>query len=278
MPWRGRWSPTRPRPGPTARPGRYEANFARERMIDIAARRLGLDPAELRRRNLVAAEQMPYETGTQTDGHPVSLRQRRLPAAARRGLERFDYEAMVAWRDAKPSDRGGAGIGLGFFVEKSGDRRLGVRAGRSRQRGPARGPRGAAPRSARASRPCWPRSAPRRLGVPLRGHRRGPPRRHRRRPRRDGLLRQPRHGDGRGCGQRGVRSAAARASSTRPAEMLEAAPDGPRDPRGQACRCGDQPTGASPWPRSRRPRNRRRRSAEGRNPACARRPTSTPRR
>ena len=42
--------------------GRPEAAFVLERMMDIAARRLGLDPVEIRRRNLVKSGQMPYET------------------------------------------------------------------------------------------------------------------------------------------------------------------------------------------------------------------------
>jgi aerobic carbon-monoxide dehydrogenase large subunit len=41
-------------------PGRYETDFIRERMIDLAARDLKIDRVELRRRNLVADAQMPY--------------------------------------------------------------------------------------------------------------------------------------------------------------------------------------------------------------------------
>jgi aerobic carbon-monoxide dehydrogenase large subunit len=43
--------------------GRPEATFVIERLIDIAARDLGLDPFELRRRNLVPPSAMPYDTG-----------------------------------------------------------------------------------------------------------------------------------------------------------------------------------------------------------------------
>src|SRR6202171_6449530 len=43
--------------------GRPVRNFAIERMIDRLARRLNLDPLELRRRHLVGPEEMPYETG-----------------------------------------------------------------------------------------------------------------------------------------------------------------------------------------------------------------------
>jgi aerobic carbon-monoxide dehydrogenase large subunit len=43
--------------------GRPVGNFAVERMIDRLARRLGLDPIEVRRRNLISPADMPYETG-----------------------------------------------------------------------------------------------------------------------------------------------------------------------------------------------------------------------
>ena len=47
-------------------PGRFEGDFFRERLIDIAARDLGIDPVEFRRRNLVPATAMPYSVATLT--------------------------------------------------------------------------------------------------------------------------------------------------------------------------------------------------------------------
>ncbi len=41
-------------------PGRFETDFFRERLIDMAAADLGIDRVELRRRNLVPASAMPY--------------------------------------------------------------------------------------------------------------------------------------------------------------------------------------------------------------------------
>src|SRR5262249_48802320 len=49
-------------------PGRPECNFARERLMDEGAARLGIDPAELRRRNLIGAGEMPYDVGTRSFG------------------------------------------------------------------------------------------------------------------------------------------------------------------------------------------------------------------
>jgi len=45
-------------------PGRFEADFFRERLLDIAAKELRLDPIELRRRNLISENEMPYRLAT----------------------------------------------------------------------------------------------------------------------------------------------------------------------------------------------------------------------
>ncbi len=49
--------------GPYRGAGRPEATYAIERVIDIAARELRIDPVELRRRNLIPAQAMPFKTG-----------------------------------------------------------------------------------------------------------------------------------------------------------------------------------------------------------------------
>src|SRR5207237_8169849 len=50
--------------GPYRGAGRPEAAFLIERLVDEAARALGMDPAELRRRNLVPPERFPFTTAT----------------------------------------------------------------------------------------------------------------------------------------------------------------------------------------------------------------------
>ena len=47
-------------------PGRFETDFFRERLFDMAARDLGIDPVEFRRRNLVREAEMPYTLATIT--------------------------------------------------------------------------------------------------------------------------------------------------------------------------------------------------------------------
>ena len=60
-------------------PGRFEADFFRERLLDIAAGDLGIDRVEFRRRNLIAEAEMPYRLATV---EPLDIgtrdRQRRL--------------------------------------------------------------------------------------------------------------------------------------------------------------------------------------------------------
>jgi len=95
-------------------PGRYEVNFVRERLIDIAANRLGLDKVEIRRRNLI--HQFPYDTGTLFDGHPVVYDSGDYARLLDKALKEFDYAGLKRWR-AQGRNRG---LGIAFFVEKAG--------------------------------------------------------------------------------------------------------------------------------------------------------------
>jgi CO/xanthine dehydrogenase Mo-binding subunit len=100
-------------------PGRFEANFVRERIIDMAAHRLDIDPVELRRRNLIEASAMPYVTGTHTDAHPVVYDSGDYERLVRLTLDRFDRDRWRSWRDRAEEPRR-RGIGIALFVEKSG--------------------------------------------------------------------------------------------------------------------------------------------------------------
>jgi len=108
-------------PGGTYRsPGRFEINFVRERMVDIAARRLGLDPVEVRRRNLIERTGFPHDVGTLFDGHPVIYDSGDYELLLDKALRSFDYEGMKRWRD-EPCPHGmKRGVGLAYFVEKAG--------------------------------------------------------------------------------------------------------------------------------------------------------------
>ena len=102
-------------------PGRPECNFARERLIDMGAARLGLDPAEIRRRNLIRPDEMPYDSGTTSFGATTVYDSGDFPALFDQLLERLDYagaRAEQAAANARPGTR--RGIGLAVYVEKTG--------------------------------------------------------------------------------------------------------------------------------------------------------------
>ncbi len=53
-------------------PGRFEANFFRERLLDMVARDLALDPAEFRRKNLIREPELPFSTGKLVPYEPAT--------------------------------------------------------------------------------------------------------------------------------------------------------------------------------------------------------------
>ncbi|HEY2218431.1 MAG TPA: xanthine dehydrogenase family protein molybdopterin-binding subunit [Gaiellaceae bacterium] len=88
--------------------------FALERTMEIAARRLGVEPVELRRRNLVRRADFPYRTpsgGLYDSGD--------YEACLEQTLELARYEERIAWRDAARTEGRLVGIGLACVVEPS---------------------------------------------------------------------------------------------------------------------------------------------------------------
>jgi aerobic carbon-monoxide dehydrogenase large subunit len=100
-------------------PGRYEANFVRERLLDMVAHRLNLDPADIRRRNLIRHEEMPYDLGKHPF-HYMVYDTGDFPAQFERALETIGYEKLKSTcAEAKKQGRA-VGVGIGCFVETSG--------------------------------------------------------------------------------------------------------------------------------------------------------------
>lgn len=99
-------------------PGRFEANAARERLVDLAAAELDLDPAAVRARNLIPPDAFPYRTGTRILGEEVIYDSGDHPYALERAL------ALSGWREhraaAPAAGRYRTGMGLAVFVEKTG--------------------------------------------------------------------------------------------------------------------------------------------------------------
>ncbi|MGH7090489.1 MAG: molybdopterin cofactor-binding domain-containing protein [Stellaceae bacterium] len=102
--------------------GRPEAAFVIERLLDLVAREVGLDPAEVRLRNMIPPAKMPYAVGlTYRDGVPIVYYSGDYPAAlgqaleALGGLEAFRREQAEAWGQGRF-----IGLGLGCYVEGTG--------------------------------------------------------------------------------------------------------------------------------------------------------------
>jgi aerobic carbon-monoxide dehydrogenase large subunit len=101
--------------------GYPEAAFAMERLLDRIAQELSLDRAEVRRRNLVPPEKMPYVTPLKTRaGSPVALDSGDFPAYQRMALEAIDYAGFpVRQKDAQAAGRY-LGLGIGNGVKGTG--------------------------------------------------------------------------------------------------------------------------------------------------------------
>jgi len=101
--------------GPYRGAGRPEASYLLERVIDAAADLTGIDAAELRRRNLIAAAKIPYVTpfGNTYDSGD-------FPAMFEHALTRADYAGFRERRKAAKKRGKLRGIGIGCYLEIAG--------------------------------------------------------------------------------------------------------------------------------------------------------------
>jgi carbon-monoxide dehydrogenase large subunit len=101
--------------------GYPEAAFAMERILDRIAAELALDRAEVRRRNLVPPEKMPYASPLKTRaGSPVALDSGDFPACQRMALEAIDYASFPDRQQGARSEGRYLGIGIGNGVKGTG--------------------------------------------------------------------------------------------------------------------------------------------------------------
>jgi carbon-monoxide dehydrogenase large subunit len=95
--------------------------FAMERLMDKAAEKLGVDPAELRARNLIPADEMPYKVGLVfRDGKPVIYDSGDYPRCQSEALEKIDYPGFSERQKAALAEGRYIGIGIGNYVEGTG--------------------------------------------------------------------------------------------------------------------------------------------------------------
>ena len=107
-------------------PGRFEADFIRERLFDLAANDLGIDRVEFRRRNLVLPHEMPFPLASiSPSGRAEALDSGDNIETLERCLDRFGWRERSS-RQGLQSDGRYWGVGVGCFVEAgaSGPREL----------------------------------------------------------------------------------------------------------------------------------------------------------
>jgi carbon-monoxide dehydrogenase large subunit len=101
--------------GPYRGVGRPISTFVMERLVDMAARRLDLDPAELRARNLVVEDEFPYKAGSGLVWDRSGF-QECLDAAR----EKVDYEALRREQAQARAAGRWFGIGIASYAELTG--------------------------------------------------------------------------------------------------------------------------------------------------------------
>ncbi len=95
--------------------GRPEATFVVERLVDTMARKLGMDPAEFRRRNFIPPDKFPYDT-------PVALQydSGNYEGALNKALEVAGYEQLRKEQEEARKQGRYIGIGLSSYIEACG--------------------------------------------------------------------------------------------------------------------------------------------------------------
>lgn len=95
--------------------GRPEATYVVERLVEVAAREMGIDPAEIRRRNFIQPDQFPYQT-------PVALQYDigDYDASLTKALEMIDYNGFAGRKAASEAKGKLRGIGFSSYIEACG--------------------------------------------------------------------------------------------------------------------------------------------------------------
>src|SRR5262245_52307245 len=101
--------------------GRPEAVFVMDRLMDMLAREVRVDPAEIRRPNPIRPDEMPYDVGIlYRDGNPLVYDSGDFPDGLARALRAADYDAVRATQ-AELRARGiFRGVGISSYVEGTG--------------------------------------------------------------------------------------------------------------------------------------------------------------
>jgi carbon-monoxide dehydrogenase large subunit len=101
-------------------PGRYESCFIRERLLDMVAADLQIDPVALRLKNLISPSEMPYTLGeTRPYAPPTVFDSGNYAMALQRALAHIGYEELKPLQ-GRCQDGKYHGLGIGCFVKNTG--------------------------------------------------------------------------------------------------------------------------------------------------------------
>ncbi len=98
--------------------GRPETVFAMDRIVDYLARELRIDPAEIRRRNYIRPDELPYDFGMPyRDGNPLVYDTGDFPLALEKALEAAGYRQFRAEQARLRAQGVYRGVGISGYVE-----------------------------------------------------------------------------------------------------------------------------------------------------------------
>ncbi|SDL87820.1 xanthine dehydrogenase family protein molybdopterin-binding subunit [Bacillus sp. OK048] len=101
--------------------GRPEAVFTMDRVIDMIARKLKLDPVEVMKKNMIQAHEMPYDQGILVkDGARLIYDSGDYPAALNQALDMVDYQTFRQRQKELKIEGKNIGIGISTYVEGTG--------------------------------------------------------------------------------------------------------------------------------------------------------------
>jgi aerobic carbon-monoxide dehydrogenase large subunit len=101
-------------------PGRYETTFVRERLVDAIAVKLGIDPNDVRRRNAISPDEMPYHRPLQALGEEIEHDSGDYVGLLDKLLVALSWDKLKSELIARRAAGEAVGAGFAMFVEKSG--------------------------------------------------------------------------------------------------------------------------------------------------------------
>ena len=101
--------------------GRPQGCYAMERTMDAIAAHLGLDRAEVRSRNFILPEEMPYDHGLMfQDGRPLKYDSGDFPASLAKLKALVGWDDFAAYKERAAHEGRRVGLGIGCYVEGTG--------------------------------------------------------------------------------------------------------------------------------------------------------------